>query len=219
MNWGYLLNRSQQEILERVGHMDQLAGIKMIEAGDGPARGSRMLQVWTGAGLSFQVAADRALDISACQYKGISLAWNSSIGDVHPHTTYARSLVPSEPLEPAFLHSPVPEEETPSAPVNPFGPVDENAAKWVDCPRCGVTQHHSVEICVSCGADVSAHGRMASAVPSAAASPPPVPAPVAQSPLLAQQTPATAVPRAPAGGPRLRCRTCGSHDIELQHGG
>jgi hypothetical protein len=84
MNWGYLQNRSQQEVLERVGHMDQLAGIKMIEASDGPARGSRMLQVWTGAGLSFQVAADRALDISACHYKGVSLAWSSSIGDVHP---------------------------------------------------------------------------------------------------------------------------------------
>ena len=26
------------------------------------------------------------------------------------------------------------------------------------------------------------------------------------------------VTEAPAGGPRLRCRTCGSHDMELQHG-
>lgn len=64
--------------------MDQLAGIKLLEAKDGRARGSRVLQVWTGTGLTFQVLADRALDISACRYKGSSLAWASSVGDVHP---------------------------------------------------------------------------------------------------------------------------------------
>ncbi len=148
--------------------------------------------------------------------RGFGLFDIDSIGEVHPHTTYGRSLVPSEPLEPAFLHSPVPEEDTPSAPVNPFGPVDENAGEWVDCPRCGVTQHHSVDICVSCGADVSAHGRMAvsPAMPSGAMPPA---APAQRNPVRGQAPPATAVPRAPAGGPRLRCRTCGSHDIELQH--
>ncbi len=152
--------------------------------------------------------------------RGFGLFDIDAIGDVHAHTTYARSLVPSEPLEPAFLHSPVAEDDAPAAPVNPFGPVEESAtAEWVDCPRCGVTQHHSVDVCVSCGADVSARGRMAAA-PQGAAPPPPRAAPPAQaSPLLGQPATGTAVPRAPAGGPRLRCRTCGSHDIELQHGG
>ena len=80
----YLRNMSRQEILRRVGHMDQLAGIKLLEAVDGRARGSRIFQVWTGSGLSFDVAADRALDITACHYKGASLAWRSSVGDTHP---------------------------------------------------------------------------------------------------------------------------------------
>lgn len=84
MNSLYLRNRSRQEILEHVGHMDQVAGIKLLQAADGLARGSRILQVWTGTGLSFHVLADRALDISACQYKGVPLAWISSVGDVHP---------------------------------------------------------------------------------------------------------------------------------------
>jgi hypothetical protein len=153
--------------------------------------------------------------------RGFGLFDIDSIGEVHPHTTYARSLVPSEPLEPAFLHSPTPEEEPPLVELNPFGPVEEHEAKeWVDCPRCGVTQHHSVEICVSCGADVSVHGRMASATPPAGSAPSPMAAPAQSNPLVAApERNVSAVPAAAPSGPRLRCRTCGSHDIELQHGG
>ena len=143
--------------------------------------------------------------------RGFGLFDIDAVGDVHPHTTYARSLVPSEPLEPAFLHTPSRAEEEDAAPVNPFGPVDVEApGEWSDCPRCGVTQHHSVDVCVSCGADMSTRGRVVA--PTSGIQPPGAPA----APVRAQS--ATAVPRAPAGGPRLRCRTCGSHDIELQHG-
>ena len=81
-----LFNRewSKDELLRRVGHMDQLAGIRWLEAGDGKARGSRLLDVWTGIGLRFQVNRDRALDISSCDFKGMPLSWRSPVGDVHP---------------------------------------------------------------------------------------------------------------------------------------
>jgi hypothetical protein len=75
---------SKAELLRRVGHMDQLAGIRPLEAGEGQARGCRMLEVWTGTGLRFLVNADRALDISSCDFKGVALSWHSAIGDVHP---------------------------------------------------------------------------------------------------------------------------------------
>ena len=75
---------SIQEIRQRVGHMDQVAGIKLLEAADGRERGMRILQVRTGAGLGFHVVADRGLDISACWYKGIPLGWISPVGEVHP---------------------------------------------------------------------------------------------------------------------------------------
>jgi len=80
----YLRNLNRSELLQRVGHMDQVAGIKLLEAADGLARGSRVFQVWTGSGLSFSVLADRALDISACHYHGVSLAWLSPVGEAHP---------------------------------------------------------------------------------------------------------------------------------------
>jgi hypothetical protein len=84
MALSYLRNTKRDTLLPYVGHMDQLAGIKMVEAIDGKARGSRMFNVYTGSGLDFTVTADRALDISACHYKGMSLAWASSVGDVAP---------------------------------------------------------------------------------------------------------------------------------------
>jgi len=81
-----LFNRkwSKAELLCRVGHMDQLAGIRLLEAGDGKARGCRMLDVWTGTGLRFQENAERALDILSCDFKGMPLSWRSPGGDVHP---------------------------------------------------------------------------------------------------------------------------------------
>ena len=145
--------------------------------------------------------------------RGFGLFDIDAIGDVHPHTTYARSLVPSEPLEPAFLHSPTKEEKGSDIPVNPFGPVEDSGKEWIDCPRCGVTQHHSVDVCVSCGADITARSRVVTAQRSGLV--PPGVGGVTHQPT----PPAAASPRSPVGGPRLRCRTCGSHDIEIHHGG
>ncbi|MBN1372255.1 MAG: aldose 1-epimerase family protein [Anaerolineaceae bacterium] len=75
---------SKTELLRRVGQMDQLAGVRLLETLDGKARGCRVLDVWTGSGLRFQVNAERALDISSCDFRGQSLAWRSPAGDVHP---------------------------------------------------------------------------------------------------------------------------------------
>ncbi|GAB4550013.1 MAG: aldose 1-epimerase family protein [Anaerolineae bacterium] len=75
---------TRDELLRHVGHMDQLAGIKLMEGADGVERGGRILEVWTGSGLIFQVLAERALDISACSYQGQSLVWRSAAGDATP---------------------------------------------------------------------------------------------------------------------------------------
>ena len=77
-------NWTRQQLEERVGHMEQVAGIKALEVADGTGRGVRLFQVYTGSGLSFRVLADRALDLSACHYRGMPLAWASPAGEVHP---------------------------------------------------------------------------------------------------------------------------------------
>jgi hypothetical protein len=75
---------TKREFARYAGSMNQIAGIKALEATDGFEQGGRIFEVWTGSGLSFLILADRALDISACQYEGLSLTWRSSVGDAHP---------------------------------------------------------------------------------------------------------------------------------------
>ena len=55
---------TKESLLRYVGHMDQIAGIKLVEDGDGKGRGSRILQVWTGTGLCFHVLAGRGLRLA-----------------------------------------------------------------------------------------------------------------------------------------------------------
>ena len=75
---------SREQLARYSGTMSQIAGIQSLEANDGIERGSRIIQIWTGSGLTFNVLPDRAMDIAACQYKGMSLAWRSARGDAHP---------------------------------------------------------------------------------------------------------------------------------------
>lgn len=88
--WGRDWTRS--ELMQHIGHIEQVAGITALEASDGPARGIRLFQVNTGSGLTFRVLADRALDISACHFRSVPLAWVSSAGEVHPAYYQAEGL-------------------------------------------------------------------------------------------------------------------------------
>jgi uncharacterized protein DUF4432 len=83
---------TQAELLPYVGHLDQIAGIKLLEGADGTERGLRLFEVWTGTGLFFHVLADRGMDISACSFKGVPLSWRSANGDVHPAYYDAKSI-------------------------------------------------------------------------------------------------------------------------------
>lgn len=69
----------REEILRRVGNMEQLAGISARVETDGRRRGQRVFTVDNGA-LRFEVLADRGLDIGALSYKGRNLAYISKPG-------------------------------------------------------------------------------------------------------------------------------------------
>lgn len=75
---------TRQELEKHVGHLSQVAGVRMMELQDGAEKGVRVADVRSGSGLRFQVSLDRGMDISAAEYKDISLAWRSPAGDVHP---------------------------------------------------------------------------------------------------------------------------------------
>ena len=80
------------ELLRRVGRLEQVAGVRLVTAGDGIERGVRMLEFRTGTGFSFDVLVDRAFDIGRCEMNGTPLGWMSPNGVVGPWFAEAEGL-------------------------------------------------------------------------------------------------------------------------------
>lgn len=80
------------ELSRRVGDMSQLAGAQASELSDGGARGSRVIRLYNGAGLDFDVLAERGMGIGRLTYKGVPLAWLSSVGFSHPSYLESHTL-------------------------------------------------------------------------------------------------------------------------------
>jgi len=75
---------ARQELEKQIGHLSQVAGVRLVELQEGAEKGVHIADVRSGSGLRFHVSLDRGMDISAAEYKGIPLAWRSAAGDVHP---------------------------------------------------------------------------------------------------------------------------------------
>jgi Domain of unknown function (DUF4432) len=71
-------------LARRVGRLEQVAGVRLVELGDGAERGVRVLEFRTGSGYAFEVLVDRALDVGRCEFQGQPLAWLSPPGVVGP---------------------------------------------------------------------------------------------------------------------------------------
>lgn len=75
-----LFSQSREDWYRRVGNDEQVFGIREYERLDGPARGSRVFRVATGAGLEYEVLPDNALDLYTATYRGINLSYLTKIG-------------------------------------------------------------------------------------------------------------------------------------------
>ena len=71
---------SRAELMRRVGRLEQVGGVRLVELGDGDGRGVRVLEFRTGAGFTFDVLIDRTFDVWRCELNGIPLAWTSPVG-------------------------------------------------------------------------------------------------------------------------------------------
>ena len=80
--WGRQWTRD--ELLARVGRLEQVAGIRLVEGGDGAERGVRLLRCHTGAGFDFEILVDRGFDVGGAWLGGRPLAWASPAGLVGP---------------------------------------------------------------------------------------------------------------------------------------
>ena len=77
-------NLRREELLRRVGRLDQAAGVRLVSLADGPERGVRVLEFRTGTGFAFDVVVDRAADIGRCEIGGCPLGWLSPVGFAGP---------------------------------------------------------------------------------------------------------------------------------------
>src|ERR687888_1971570 len=75
---------TRADLLERVGRLEQVAGVRLVTLGDGAERGVRLLEFRTGTGFEFDVLVDRAFDVGRCEHAGRSLAWQSNSGFAGP---------------------------------------------------------------------------------------------------------------------------------------
>ena len=75
---------SRNDLLRRVGRLDQVAGVRLVELADAAERGVRVLEFRTGTGFAFDVVVDRAFDIGRCEHRGRALAWTSGVGFAGP---------------------------------------------------------------------------------------------------------------------------------------
>lgn len=134
--------------------------------------------------------------------QGVALMSFDVTGRAHPDNAHAIALSPGDDLPVPF---PPQLDGVPALPVITAPPehMEYDLEEWIDCPKCGLTHHAKSNFCMSCGADLH--------------TPPPPPQPPRRrkEDKTAKDTPTPA----PETGPRLRCKTCGSDDIELIHPG
>ena len=69
-----------EDLLRRVGRLEQVAGIEPFVFDDGPVSGVRDHRVRTGAGFSLTLITDRGRHNGAAEYNGIALARYSPTG-------------------------------------------------------------------------------------------------------------------------------------------
>ncbi len=82
------------KLLQKLGNMEQLAGVREVVLAGGAAKGMAALEFYNAAGLRFTVLPDRCMDIYDFSYKGCNFAYLSKNG-----------LMPAgSPAEDEFFH-------------------------------------------------------------------------------------------------------------------
>src|SRR5215208_4644097 len=74
----------REDLLRRVGRLEQMAGVRLVALSDGAERGVRVLEFRTGTGFAFDVVVDRAFDVGRCEISGRPLGWLSGVGFAGP---------------------------------------------------------------------------------------------------------------------------------------
>ncbi len=75
-------NWSRTELERYIGDISQIGGVRRFTLTEGNQAGVEMVELRTGGGLRLVIVPGRGMDISAAEYKDVSLCWRSSTGEV-----------------------------------------------------------------------------------------------------------------------------------------
>jgi len=72
---------TKQELLDRVGDISQIGGVRQVRMAGGRQEGVEAVEFRTGSGLMFTVVPGRGMDITLAEHNGRPLAWRSAAGE------------------------------------------------------------------------------------------------------------------------------------------
>lgn len=176
------------------GPVEQSSVLALLRAADA----GKKLIIFSPSGFSpgaISIAETQGIALFALETSGRAVAQTTQARSLSPDTEPVPPFPPEESEEPAdtFWNPPVKE---PMANADGDGDgegIDAATMDWADCPSCGTTHHRHAKFCRECGTNLHTG---AAALPAT------------------DSFQAADVPQE-AGAPKLRCKTCGSHDIEL----
>lgn len=163
--------------------------------------------------------------VSLADTQGVALFTIDATGNAISENAHASAIMPPTLPEPPFAPHEMATVEPPAAAEQDTS-YDLN--DWIECPSCGTTHHKMANFCRTCGTNLQGGGGPPESASEQASEIEDQPRAVnigpqtvqlwsAQDEDPANAARATRVPPAEPGHPALRCRTCGSHDIELIH--
>ncbi|MFV1999223.1 MAG: hypothetical protein ACC654_02560 [Acidimicrobiia bacterium] len=174
------------------GPVEQSSVLALLRAAEA---GKKMI-IFSPSGFSpgaISIAETQGIALFSLETSGRAVAQTTQARVLSPDTEPVPPFSPAEPEEPSdvFWNPPV-TEPTAHANKDDDG-IDAATMDWADCPSCGTTHHRHAKFCRECGTNLQTGAAAAPATDSFQVSP---------------------VPQ-DGDTPKLRCKTCGSHDIEL----
>jgi hypothetical protein len=181
--------------------ISQGAVLALLKAGDGRDDQLALFSVTGFSDAAVQFAANRTVALFDLTADGDVIAVTNSAHAMMIDEPFTSPLSAAGPTFDAVSFDTAPSDEA----NEPFllepatkTPKEAPAPSWRECPQCKTNHHESAQFCAACGTDLTRR----------------------TSSLLARDasTGARSIPKPAVGGPTLRCKTCGSHDIELVPG-
>ncbi len=187
-----ITERSFVRVRSSDGPVEQSSVLALLRAADA----GKKLIIFSPSGFSpgaISIAETQSIALFALETSGRAVAQTTQARSLSPDTEPVPPFPPAESEKPAdtFWNPPV-KEPMAHADKDDEG-IDAATMDWADCPSCGTTHHRHAKYCRECGTNLDTG---AAALPAT------------------DSFQISDVPQE-AGAPKLRCKTCGSHDIEL----